>query len=335
MNGERVARLLVFALAVALPAIALIASRAPAAAGQTIELHGQMAETGGWTPSDITASVGEPIHLRLTSDDVIHGFAIGQSDRPAVDVNPGEMTELTLSFDAPGKYTYYCTRWCGLNHWRMRGTIEVIGDQSGSDQSVGDQSAVEPPLYVTLGLDIDAPHPASVVPRHMPSARRGAALGVKIPPAYAETDYLRTHSPAEVWQSLRAEPVAVQLTDMQVWDAVALIWQSRTTPDALRAGAELYAANCAACHGESGAGDGVMAAALAGHAESDHGFTAPVDFTEAASMLGASPAVLHGKIVRGGMGTGMPYWGPIFTADRTWAVVDYLWTFQFEMEMEP
>jgi len=26
-------------------------------------------------------------------------------------------------------------------------------------------------------------------------------------------------------------------------------------------------------------------------------------------MLGASPALLHGKIVRGGMGTGMPYWG--------------------------
>jgi hypothetical protein len=40
-------------------------------------------------------------------------------------------------------------------------------------------------------------------------------------------------------------------------------------------------------------------------------------------MLGASPALLQGKIIRGGMGTGMPYWGPIFTEAQTWALVDY------------
>jgi hypothetical protein len=28
----------------------------------------------------------------------------------------------------------------------------------------------------------------------------------------------------------------------------------------------------------------------------------------------------------------MPYWGPIFTDDQTWSLVDYLWTFQFDME---
>ena len=33
-------------------------------------------------------------------------------------------------------------------------------------------------------------------------------------------------------------------------------------------------------------------------------------------MLGASDAILEGKIMRGGMGTGMPYWGPIFTAEQ-------------------
>ena len=57
--------------------------------------------------------------------------------------------------------------------------------------------------------------------------------------------------------------------------------------------------------------------------------------TDTGAMLGASPALLHGKIIRGGMGTGMPYWGPIFTDEQTWAVVDYLWSFQFEYQEMP
>jgi len=31
----------------------------------------------------------------------------------------------------------------------------------------------------------------------------------------------------------------------------------------------------------------------------------------------------------------MPYWGPIFTEDQVWALVAYLWTFQFDMEAQP
>ena len=58
----------------------------------------------------------------------------------------------------------------------------------------------------------------------------------------------------------------------------------------------------------------------------------PTDFTASEHMLAASPAHLQGKIIRGGMGTGMPYWGPIFTEEQMWALVAYLWTFQFEME---
>jgi mono/diheme cytochrome c family protein len=57
---------------------------------------------------------------------------------------------------------------------------------------------------------------------------------------------------------------------------------------------------------------------------------APANFTNAAQLLGASPALLQGKILRGGMGTGMPAWGPIFTDDQTWALVDYVYSFVFD-----
>jgi len=54
-----------------------------------------------------------------------------------------------------------------------------------------------------------------------------------------------------------------------------------------------------------------------------------LDYYRAHSPAAASPALHYGKVQRGGMGTGMPNWGPILTDQQTWAVVAYLWTFQF------
>jgi len=300
-----------------------------------IVIHARMAETGGWTPENLTAEVGQPLHLRLTSDDVMHSFAIGQSDKPPVDVIPGEMTEVTLTFDRPGKYTFYCTRWCSVNHWRMRGTIEVTGPETTAE-------AVKPPLYVTLGLDIDAEHHAEVIPEQLPSASRGAKLEVNIPVEYQSREYYLSHSPVELWKALRGESSLSRFNDQDLWDLVALTWQTNTTPQDLKEGQQLYATNCAACHGETGAGDGVFADELDKPKTEEHAgmqsgemTTRPIDFTDPDQRLAASPAHLQGKILRGGMGSGMPYWGPIFTEEQTWALVAYLWTFQFEMEDQP
>ena len=53
------------------------------------------------------------------------------------------------------------------------------------------------------------------------------------------------------------------------------------------------------------------------------GLVSPPDFTDPTHLLGASPALLEGKIIRGGMGTGMPYWGPILPVSRSmrWSVI--------------
>ncbi len=56
----------------------------------------------------------------------------------------------------------------------------------------------------------------------------------------------------------------------------------------------------------------------------------PADFSDPRRMLGASPALLEGKILRGGMGTGMPSWGPIFKEVDIWNIVSYLYTSQFK-----
>jgi mono/diheme cytochrome c family protein/plastocyanin len=332
MRNEWLARMLVIALAgaaIAIPAGGWLGR------SRGIVIHARMAETGGWMPENLTVAVGQPLHLRLTSDDVTHGFAIGQSSQSAVDVLPGEITDITLSFDRPGKYTFYCTRWCSINHWRMRGIIEVTGHVTTTE-------AAKPPLYVALNLDIDAVRNADVVPQVRPSANRGAHLKTATPSTYLSRDEYLSTTPVEIWKRLRADDSLNGLSDQDIWDLVALAWQSTITKHELKEGQQLYAANCAACHGAQGAGDGVFAELLdktraAEHTSLQNGEMTerPADFTDPARMLSASPALLQGKLLRGGMGTGMPYWGPIFTEEQTWALVSYLWTFQFDLEDQP
>jgi plastocyanin/cytochrome c553 len=328
---EWLARLLLLTLALSWPAAAVVTRWM--GDDERIELHGVMPEAGGWMPGDLKAQVGQPLHLRLTSDDVVHGFAVGQQDWPAVDVKPGQMTEVSLIFDQPGSYTYYCTRWCGPNHWRMRGTIEVEGE------AAVDGEKPVPPLYVTLGIDLDADHRADHIPEQPPSAGRGASLKEVIPAAYLTHEVFLSESPSEVWQRLRDEPGVAHLSDQDVWDLVAFIWQSHWDPETIQLGQTLYAQNCAACHGGTGAGDGVAATMPMAISSDDnhdevagfgHMLVPATDFTDAQQMLGASSALLQGKILRGGMGTGMPNWGTLFTQDQIWALVDYLWTMPFQ-----
>jgi mono/diheme cytochrome c family protein/plastocyanin len=292
-------------------------------------IHVNMAEDGGWNPDTLKAEVGKPLRLRLTSDDVVHGFAVGQMNMAAVDVMPGKVTDITLTFDKPGTYTFYCTRWCGLNHWRMRGTIEVSGSNP-------DPEPAAVPLYVTLGLDIDALHESPVVPSTKPSAIGGQQLAAKLDLSkLGAVEFYRANSPYQTFEQLNS----TTLKDAEKWDVVASIWAANTTPESLANGKKLFAQNCAACHGEKGAGDGVFADDIAKAGEASMQTMAgadtmtmqtPANFTDPKRLLGASPALLQGKILRGGMGTGMPMWGSIFTEQQIWDLVAYLYSFQFE-----
>jgi cytochrome c5 len=199
----------------------------------------------------------------------------------------------------------------------MRGTIEVLAEDTRP------AAPTEPPLYVMLGMDIDAPHTAEVIPDKRPSPAQGADLPTTIPADYWGRERYESQSPSQLWQQLRHEPSTADLTDAELWDLIGFLWQSQTTPTAWQLGQELYTADCASCHGTSGAGDGPLATIQ----------PVPVpDFTDPTTMLGANSAILQGKLLRGGMGTGMPNWGTIFTEEEIWALVDYLWTFQFALE---
>src|SRR3990170_492344 len=213
--------------------------------------------------------------------------------------------------------------------------IRPLPPRRGTTEAGGRGAATQgdPPLYMALGIDIDAPHPAEVVPPALPSAVRGAALGLDLAVLDLQPETLRARSPSQAWQALRLNASLARLGDAQLWDLVAFAWREGAGPGALKESEGLYNANCAACHGSQGAGDGVFAQSLSRAEDAGEGMgelKPPADFTDATQMLGASSALLQGKILRGGMGTGMPSWGPIFSERQIWALVDYLWTFQFD-----
>jgi mono/diheme cytochrome c family protein len=189
---------------------------------------------------------------------------------------------------------------------------------------------------VKLGLDIDAPHEARDVPRTRPSAAAGEQQASSLSiTQFTQADFYRSHSPDQLWTELHSNRSLSALDDQQLWNLVAFVWQSSITPADLAEGKKLFAQNCAACHGEGGGGNGVFAdqLALAGDAGGMAGTTLmiqrPADFTNTKRMLGASPALLEGKILRGGMGTGMPSWGRIFTEEQIWDIIGYIYSFQF------
>lgn len=317
MKSERTVLLILLVLVLGLPMAALGCqyTRTSTAEVRQIDLNARVPEEGGWAPEVIRLTAGEPVRLRIHSADVLHSFAIGRTDVGPVDVVPGEVTEIEFTIDEPGVYTFLCTRWCSANHWRMRGTIEVVAADGSLPMSAG-----APAPYLELGIDLDTglghgnpdqgdhdEHVPVVTPAVPPSASRGAMVGLELPTiTLADT-------PAEVFEVLRAANPGYG--DADLWGVVAMAWLGAISDEALELGQALYGRDCAACHGLQGAGDGVIAGNLP---------EIPHDWTDRTYLMGASDALLHGKIVRGGMGTGMPGWGGIYTDQQVWALVAYM-----------
>jgi len=289
---------------------------------RTIDIVAASPENGGFQPSSFEANAGETVHLRISSPDVVHGIAIGPGEGWDFGfVMPGEVKNVNITFPEAGRYTLYCNVWCSPTHWRMRAAIDVNGTP---------MPPLSDPIIERLtaqGIDIDAPHLAAKVPAQKPSAARGKILLAKnqsaIPAEILSAKWRQSHSPAEAQAQLN------QFDDTDAWDIVAALWLNNFTPKEWRDTKTLYAKNCAACHGATGDGDGAGATALAEQGVLGNG---PIAFTDAETTLGASNDILYGKIRRGGMGTGMPGFGPLFTQKQSAQLVDYLWLFVFDVE---
>ncbi len=109
------------AAAAATLALALASAAPRAAEPRVIEI---VARRFQFTPATVTLRRGEPVVLRLRSEDVTHGFF----SRPlGVDatIAPGKVTDVPVTPREAGRYPVICDHFCGAGHGNMKLLVVV------------------------------------------------------------------------------------------------------------------------------------------------------------------------------------------------------------------
>ena len=118
------------------------------------------------------------------------------------EIYPGKVVEVDVTPDKPGRYAFACTRWCGVDHWRIRGVIEVTGGSAagGGRRNSRPFSSSSALTSTPCGMRRKSR------PRGQPSIGAGAALNAKLPQDLTDPAKRRTLTPADAFQTMRAIP---------------------------------------------------------------------------------------------------------------------------------
>jgi len=78
-----------------------------------------------FTPGEITLKKGEPVVLRLTSTDRVHGF-MSKPLKVDTDIAAGKTTDVAVTPDTAGDFTVICDHYCGTGHGNMKMKVSVV-----------------------------------------------------------------------------------------------------------------------------------------------------------------------------------------------------------------
>src|ERR1700685_3772609 len=113
------------ALAALTPNATLVRGQEVASAAvqpQVIEITAKKYE---FSPSQVTLKKGQPVILRLTSTDRIHGF-MSRALKVDTDITPGKTTDIAITPAADGTFMVICDHYCGTGHGNMKMKVAVV-----------------------------------------------------------------------------------------------------------------------------------------------------------------------------------------------------------------
>ena len=78
------------------------------------------------TRAIIEVNQGDNVVLKLTSNDVVHGFSLKDFGMFVNEgIEPGKPVVIAFVADRPGEFTFSCNAICGKNHETMQGILRV------------------------------------------------------------------------------------------------------------------------------------------------------------------------------------------------------------------
>lgn len=124
MKTELIALVLVLLAIVGTPIGVMLYDNAARPANE-ITLVGHRPLDGNWSQREIRIKRGETVRLRLTSEDVTHGFYVPDLDVNAGPISPGKFKVVEITPQRAGTFKFYCNILCSHEHGGMIGNIIV------------------------------------------------------------------------------------------------------------------------------------------------------------------------------------------------------------------
>ncbi|MCA9892380.1 MAG: c-type cytochrome [Anaerolineae bacterium] len=140
-------------------------------------------------------------------------------------------------------------------------------------------------------------------------------------PSFLDAEHIRTQKPADYYTIITygnidalMPPWLNNLTQQERWDVAMYVHSLRSTSEQIARGQQIYADECASCHGDEGRGDGPEMI--------DTGRQAG-DFTHVADTATLTDRNFFVSIDEG-IGENMPAYGDTYSEDDIWAAVAYV-----------
>jgi cytochrome c oxidase subunit 2 len=122
-----------FLITVAALGVLLLSTLAFIPYGDNAEAAGQQQVTVvgrqfAWQVSPGTIRAGVPARFAVGASDVNHGFAVYNDDNVLlfqIQAVPESTSHIVYTFKEPGRYQVVCLEFCGIDHHKMVGTLQV------------------------------------------------------------------------------------------------------------------------------------------------------------------------------------------------------------------